>query len=84
MIMARREKMGKQSTNSKEKQIAEMVMNLYDTDHVLALRIYDYHKRPESQKKMICDLFKEITLCKVPAQDGTNDLIFFLGKEASV
>ena len=65
-----------------EKSVAQQVMDLYHTKQVLELRISDYHKRPESQKKMLCDLFREITLCKIPARDNKNDLIFYLGKEA--
>lgn len=67
-----------------EKSVAQQVMDLYHTKQVLELRISDYHKRPESQKKMLCDLFREITLCKIPARDNKNDLIFYLGKEARV
>lgn len=79
--MAKRVK-GKLSTNSAEEQMAQQVMDLFHCKEVLALRISDYHKRPESQKKMLCDLFREITLCKIPARDNKNDLIFYLGKEA--
>lgn len=84
MIMARREKKGKLSTNSTEEQMAQEVMDLFQNKNVLTIRIYNYHKRPEKEKEMLCDLFREITLCKIPARDNKNDLIFYLGKEARV
>lgn len=84
MIMARREKKGKLSTNSTEEQMAKEVMDLFGNKNVLTIRIYNYHKRSEKEKEMLCDLFREITLCKIPARDNKNDLIFYLGKEARV
>lgn len=81
--MANRMK-GNQSTFSKEKQMALKVMDLFHIDEIMALRIHNYHLRTNQQKQLLCDLFRPMTLCKLPAPDNRNDLIFYLRKEERV
>lgn len=82
--MTRKDKKGKPSTHSTEEQMAKEVMNLFQSKTILTIRINHYQKHSEAEKEMLCDLFREITLCKIPARDNKNDLIFYLGKEARV
>lgn len=83
MIMARREKKGKQSTCSQEEQMAQQVMDLFQVNAVVGLQVRNYHQLPEKVKERLCKSLSDVTLCKVPACGGKG-VIFFLGKEARV
>ena len=82
--MARREKKGKLSTNSTEKQMAQEVMDLFEVDIVLPVRVDNYHNAPEWVKHELNNMLAPYTVCKMPMRDNKNGLIFYLGKEARV
>lgn len=84
MIMARREKKGKLSTNSTEEQMAEKVMDMCGVNVVLPVRVDNYHDAPEWVKRELTNMLAPHTVCKMPMRDNQNGLIFFLGKEARV
>lgn len=82
--MASREKNGKLSTNSFEEQMAKKVLDLCGVNVVLPVRVDNYHQLPEWVKRELTNMLAPNTVCKMPARDNKNDLIFFLGKEAQI
>ena len=73
---------GKHAAVAEREKMAQQVMDLFQVDYVLELPVHNYHQLPECVKREITDTLKGITLCKVPARDQKDDLIFYLRKEA--
>lgn len=73
---------GKHAADAEREKMAQQVMDLFQVDYVLELPVRNYHLLPECVKREITDTLAGITLCKVPARDQKNDLIFYLRKEA--
>lgn len=67
-----------------EQSMAQQVMDLFQVDAVLELPVMNYHHLPEWEKQLICNTLMDITLCKIPARDGSGTLYFYLRKESRV
>lgn len=74
--------LAQQPGRSMEKSTAEKVMDLFKVNAVVELPVVNYHQLPQEQKDYMCDLLKELTLCKLPLPNG--GVCFYLGKEARV
>ena len=75
---------GNSQTPAQEKDLAQQVMTLFQVDMVVQMQVEGYHLLPEPVKEKITNLLADVTICKIPARDNKNDLIFYLGKEARV
>lgn len=61
---------------------SEQVISLFKVNAVVELPVLNYYKLSEEERKFMCELLKDITLCKIPI--GEESVCFYLGKEARV
>ena len=62
-----------------EAKMAQQVMDLFHVKSVHVMYVSNYHQLPEWEKREVCDLYRNITLCKVPARNGKG-MWFFLSR----
>ena len=73
----------KNRAQQSELQLARKVMDLFHVNSVHVVYVSNYHQLPEWEKRVVCELYMNITLCKVPARNG-NGMWFFLSKEVQL
>ena len=73
----------KNRAQQSEPQMARKVMDLFQIKNVHVMYVSNYHQLPEWEKREMCDLYMNITLCKVPARNGKG-MWFFMSKEVQL